>query len=55
MKGSHHHFIYDSDGNKMGYLRIRNDGYIISALILSQLLKNHSTCNANELHTLEED
>ena len=40
MKGSHHEFIYDDDGNKIGHLRIRNDGYIISAWILSQLLKN---------------
>jgi len=40
MKGSHHESLYDSEGNKIGHLRIRNDGTILSAWILSQLLKN---------------
>lgn len=43
---SHHKKIFDEKGTEIGYLRITNDGYVISAWIIfvgyhsGQLLKN---------------
>ena len=38
MKGSHHMIVYDEAGEKIGHLRITNDGEIYSAWICKQLL-----------------
>lgn len=43
---SHHKKIFDGDGVEIGYLRICNDGYVMSAYLVfvgyseGQLLKN---------------